>query len=224
MVYMAQDSDFKKIDGNWIYKGQEKEVEIPEYINGELVTDLSGMFDTELGGTKITKLVVKHDKLERFARFLPSRDDTTLPDISEVNTSNVKYAESMFNYSRELTSIDLSSLDLSNMLDMNLAFSACPKLETIDLSSLDTSTLINMELMFIESPKLQKIYARTKEDAERLREQAKKDGISPKFYIREPVEFDFDIRLGSYNIESIFLKDKNGKLNELKAYREKLVE
>lgn len=199
MVYMAKDSDFENDYNYWIYKGQETEVEIPEYINGELVTTTVSMFSPDSGATPVTKVVLRHNH------------------VTDIGCM-------FFDFDGSAPSIDLSEFNTSNVTDMIQMFFGSFKLESLDLSSFDTSNVTNMADMFYECEKLQKIYARTKEDAEKLKAQATKDGISPKFYIREPVEFDFDIRLGSYNIESIYLKDNNGKLLELKAYRTKLVE
>ena len=43
-VYLAQDDDFVKINGNWIYRGSELEIEIPHIIQGEEITAYDYMF------------------------------------------------------------------------------------------------------------------------------------------------------------------------------------
>ena len=37
-VYLAQDSDFVKVNNYWVYRGSELEIEIPHIIQGEIVT------------------------------------------------------------------------------------------------------------------------------------------------------------------------------------------
>lgn len=152
MVYMAQDSDFEKNNGCWVYRGQEKEVEIPEYINGELVTSTAFMF-AQTGSywsTTVTKIVLKHSQVNNMEGMF-SRDNKAEKenlDLSTFNTSNVNNMNSMFrgfNNSSEL--LDLSSFNTSNVIDMGYMFSNC-KSETINVSSFNTSNVRNMGYMF----------------------------------------------------------------------------
>lgn len=225
MVYIAQDSDFEKINNCWIYKGTETEVEIPEYINGELVTSTAFMFDANKGATSVTKVVLRHNHVTTtFAMFYKFNSSAPLLDLSEFNTSNVTDMSNMFRFSFYSGLLDLSGFDTSNVTNMENMFTLNSNLTILDLSNFDISNVTNMSGMFSGCSKLQKIYARTKGDAERLRERAIKCGISPKFYIREKENCDFKIALVNDEIESIFLKDNNGELKELKIYREKIIE
>lgn len=223
MVYLAQDDDFSKSWKYWIYKGKEKEVEIPEYINGELVTNTTNMFNRLSSASSVTKAVLRHNHVTKMSSMFRTLKNLTL-DLSEFDTSSVIDMSEMFIFSSSLESLDLSSFNTGNVTNMDNMFTGCNNLTNLDLSNFDVSNVTNMNDMFSGCSKLQKIYARTKEDAERLKEQATKDGISPKFYICEKENCDFKIALENDEIESIFLKDKNGELKQLKIYREKIIE
>ena len=121
-VYLAQDSDFVNIDGMWIYRGAELEVEIPTHINGELVTSTQNMFNgsSTNQATPVTKVVLKHSKVTNMTSMFFSSSVTTL-DLSSFNTSNVTDMSSMFGYSSART-LDLSSFNTSNITDMSSMF------------------------------------------------------------------------------------------------------
>lgn len=304
MVYLAKDDDFYDFRGDWIYCGGEKEVEIPEYIHGGLVTSTANMFcqSPVVRASPVTKVVLKHNHVTNMSQMFKNCENMTNLDLSEFNTSKVTNMSHMFEWCRqlkipdfsnfdmsnvtdishmfmrcnELTSSDLLNLDTSNVTNMNGTFSECMSLTNFDLSkfntsnvtdmsalfygckyltnfdlsnvdisklqkinvmfmlctdltslnlsNLDTSKITNMENVFRMCNKLKEIYARTKEDAERLKEVLGTNGDSTKFYIREKENCDFKIALGNDEIESIFLKDKNGELKQLKIYREKIIE
>lgn len=225
MVYLAQDKDFKNENGQHIYIGNEKEVEIPEYIDGELVTSTAFMFNSRNGATEVNKVVLKHDRVTTmFAMFAYYNSSAPLLDLLSLNTSNVTDMSSMFRYSDYSGMLDLSGFDTKNVTNMENMFVGNGNATTLDLSSFDMSNVADTINMFSQCSNLKEIYVRTKEDGDKLKATATKSNISPKVLIREPVEFDFDIWLGNYNIESIFYKDKKGQLLELKAYRTKLVE
>ena len=222
MVYLAKDSDFKNVKGLWIYKGDSPEVEIPEYINGELVTSAKSMFNQSYTTMAVNKVVLKHnhvtnmDSMFFLRRNLISLDlssfDTSnvtdmnymfydcrsLPnlDLSSFDTSNVTDMSHMFRGCRDLTSLDLSSFDTSNVTDMSHMFSGCSNLTTLDLSSFDTSNVTDMSYMFSGVNNLKEVYTRTKEDAERLKSRAQLDGRYPKFYYKGKEKIDFEANFG----------------------------
>ena len=68
--------------------------------------------------------------------------------LSGLDTSSVRYMESMFSGCSGLTSLDLSGLDTSSVTDMRYMFDGCSGLTSLDLSDLDTSSVTNMEYMF----------------------------------------------------------------------------
>lgn len=144
-VYIAKDSDFVKINGYWIYKGSELEVEIPKYINGTLVTDCSRMFsgsDT-YNATPVRKVILRH--------------------------ANVTSMESMFLHS-SATTLDLSIFDTSNVTNMMTMF-ANSSATTLDLSSFNISNVTSMASMFYGSTAT-KGYARTQADAQKFNESS----------------------------------------------------
>ena len=73
---------------------------------------------------------------------------TTINNISNLNTSNVKDMSYMFYNCYFLRSLDLSSFDTSNVKDMSYMFGDCNLLTSIDISSFDTSNVIDMSGMF----------------------------------------------------------------------------
>ena len=74
---------------------------------------------------------------------------TTIEFVGEsVNTSNVRYMNSMFKNCEKLTSLNLGSFDTNNVTAMNSMFCACESLTSLDLSSFDTSNVTNMYNMF----------------------------------------------------------------------------
>ena len=140
-VYIAKDSDFVKINNYWIYKGSELEVEIPEYINGTLVTNCIYMFSGHgtYNATPVTKVILRHDNVTNMAYMFYRSSASTL-DLSSFNTSNV--------------------INMAYMLQESSA-------STLDLSSFNTSNVINMAYMFYRSSAI-KGYARTLADAQKF--------------------------------------------------------
>jgi surface protein len=141
-LYLAQDSDFVKVEGRWVYRGAALEVEIPTHINGELVTSTSYMFsgeDSTWQATPVTKVVLNH--------------------------SNVTNMVAMF-WGSTATTLDLSSFDTSNVTDM-MAMFAETSATTLDLSSFNTSSVTSMESIFVEASATIG-YARTQADANKF--------------------------------------------------------
>ena len=125
MVYLAKDSDFKKEDGHWIYIGSEKEVEIPEYINEELVTSTAFMFNTRAGATPVTKVILRHDHVTNmYGTFVYFDSLAPLLDLSNFNTSNVTDMSNMFRYCKS-DAINVSNFDTSNVRNMKYMNADC---------------------------------------------------------------------------------------------------
>ena len=252
MVYLAKDSDFKNEYEEWIYIGSEKEVEIPEYIDGKLVTSTANMFNSLANATIVNKVVLKHNnvtdmngmfmcysssqpldlstfdtsKVTDMSGMFNGYSSSQPLDLANLNTTNVTNMSGMFEGYSSSQPLDLSTFDTSKVTNMSSMFNGCSSLTSLDLSNLDLSSSnaknVSVANMLDGCISLKEVYARTKEDAERLKAQATGDGISPKFYIVER-EY-FKIALGNNKIESVCFKDKNGKLNELKIYRENITE
>ena len=78
-------------------------------------------------------------------------------DLSSMNTNNVMYMNEMFYRCESLTSLDISNFDtgkVTNMIDM---FNYCVYLTTLNLSNFDTSKVTSMNSMFFICSRLQEI-------------------------------------------------------------------
>ena len=75
-------------------------------------------------------------------------------DLSNFNTSQVKFMDYMFYDCYSLAELYLLNLDTSEVIDMNNMFTGCSNLVSLDLSSLDTSNVTRMEEMFSECSSL----------------------------------------------------------------------
>lgn len=140
-VYLDQSGDFFKVNGFWIYRGAELEVEIPTHINGELVTSTHLMFSgsAPYNATPVTKVVLRHSNVITMNGMFSNSRATTL-DLSSFNTLHVTSMFSMFNGS---------------------------KATTLDLSGFDTSKVSNTIAMF-QSSSATTGYARTQADANKF--------------------------------------------------------
>ena len=80
----------------------------------------------------------------------------TLPDISKWDTSNVIYMNSMFCECNSLTSLpDISKWNTDNVTNMDFMFYGCNSLMSLpDISKWNTSNVINMSFMFDECSSL----------------------------------------------------------------------
>ena len=101
-----------------------EDIQLPDNLVTNKVTDLSGMFQN---CTNLKSI-----------------------DVSDFDTSNVTKMNSMFELCRELTTLDMSNFDTSNVTDMNNMFECCASLTELDVSNFDTSKVTNMAFMFGE--------------------------------------------------------------------------
>ncbi len=149
-VYLAQDSDFVKVNNYWVYRGSELEIEIPHTIQGEEVTTYNYMFSGSgsYSATPVTRVVSNNKNITRMIRMFRDSQATSL-DLSNFDTSNVTSMSCMFE-SSSATTLDLSSFDTSNVTDMSSMFESSSA-TTLDLSSFDTSKVTNMVYMFANS-------------------------------------------------------------------------
>ncbi len=92
-------------------------------------------------------------------------------DITNFDTKNVTDMGSMFQNCSSLLSIDLTHFNTGKVKIMIHMFSGCSKLEEIDLSSFDTTKVIEGKeyYMFYDCSSLTTVYARTNDDASRIR-------------------------------------------------------
>ena len=165
-VYLAQDSDFVNVSGNWVYRGAALQVEIPTHINGELVTSTQRMFSgaSAYQATPVTKVILDHSNVTIMGSMFSYSKATRL-DLSSFDTSNVTNMNNMFAWS-SATTLDLSSFNTINVTNMYNMF-PYSKATSLDLSSFDTSNVTDMNNMFNVSSATTG-YARTQADADRL--------------------------------------------------------
>ena len=149
-VYLAQDSDFVKVNNYWVYRGSELEIEIPHRIQGEEITSYTFMFRGlgSYSATPVTR-VVSNNKMVTNMSYTFYESQATSLDLSSFDTSNVTDMRSMFSGS-QATSLGLSNFDTSNVTNMNYMFYNS-KATSLDLSSFDTSNVTNMSYMFAGS-------------------------------------------------------------------------
>ena len=69
-------------------------------------------------------------------------------DVSNFDTSQVTRFYNMFNRCNSLTSLDVSNFDTLNVTDMGGMFRACSSLTNLDVNNFDTSKVIDMSYMF----------------------------------------------------------------------------
>jgi surface protein len=119
-VYLAQDSDFVKVNNRWVYRGSELEIEIPHTIQGEEITSYYNMFNGLMSYVSVTRVVSNNKNITNMGSMFRDSQATSL-DLSNFDTSNVTNMSNMFNGS-EATSLDLSSFDTSNVTNMNSMF------------------------------------------------------------------------------------------------------
>lgn len=78
-------------------------------------------------------------------------------DLSNFDTSNIKYMNQMFCGCSGLKSLDLSNFDTSNVRLMESLFARCSGLTELDLSNFDTSNVTWMASMFVDCSSLTKL-------------------------------------------------------------------
>ena len=87
------------------------------------------------GVTEMTKLFQSCSKLKTL-------------DVSNFDTSNVRYMDNMFSFCFNLKTLDVSNFNTSKVTDMMYMFSYCQNLTTLDLSNFNTSKVTKMTGMF----------------------------------------------------------------------------
>ena len=162
----TQDSDFVKVNGNWVYRGSELEIKIPHVIRGESITSYNYMFSgsSTYNATPVTRVVSDNPSVTSMSSMFSMSKATTL-DLSSFNTSSVTNMSNMFR-SSAATTLDLSSFNTSSVNNMSNMFNSS-KATTLDLSSFNTSSVNSMSYMFYRSAA--KVgYARTQTDANKF--------------------------------------------------------
>lgn len=78
-------------------------------------------------------------------------------DVSHFNTTNTKDMSYMFHGLFSLTSLDLSNFDTVNVTNMSYMLSGITKITTLDLSNINTSNVTDMSGLFCDDYALSKI-------------------------------------------------------------------
>ena len=139
------------------------------YKNFNIIEDRPTWLDMKSDGglnyvnnDKIT--TVKFDKSFSMARptstffwFCGLRKLKTIIGIENLNTSEVKYMNSMFLECCSLTELDLSGFNTANVEDMGSMFWLCSQLKTLDISGFNTANVDYMMAMFSGCSQLESI-------------------------------------------------------------------
>ena len=120
------------------------------YINVKGVTDLSYLFDgcSNLETVDLSDLDTSQVKYMR--RMFRDCSSLTSLDLSGFDTRNVRDMYAMFYNCDSLSNVDIRSFDTSSVYDMSFMFGLCRSLKILNLSNFDTSNVTNMEFMFVK--------------------------------------------------------------------------
>ena len=77
-----------------------------------------------------------------------SKNKLTTIDLSNFDTSGIKYMSHMFHGCSGLTSLDVSNFDTSSVTNMSWMFSSCSSLTSLNVSNWNTSGVTDMSYMF----------------------------------------------------------------------------
>ena len=212
-VYIAEDKDFKDIDGRWVYKGEPLDVDITDFVNNKNLTSIRYMFSgvSKYGATAVKRVVLGKNSVTDMSYMFYGSKATSL-DLSSFDTSSVTDMSYMFRGSLA-TSLDLSSFDTSSVTNMKAVFYES-QATSLDLSSFDTSSVTDMFYMFYFSETTIG-YARTQADADNFNSsRGKPSGL---VFVVKP---SFGA-LNNHKIKSMLHKDSNGMIKQVKTLKYK---
>ena len=130
-----------------------------EYLNTELVTDMSWMFgncksllEINVGSFHTNNVTNMSHMFEGCANekdvFPYSWIGLVFLDLSNFNTSHVTDMSYMFADCSNLERLNMSGFNTSNVTDMSHMFEGCKKIENLDVSMFNTGKVTNMSYMF----------------------------------------------------------------------------
>lgn len=96
----------------------------------------------------ITGLKYLHWLTNMVQMFYNCKALTTLDDISELNTEDVRDMSRMFDGCRKLNNVDLTNFNTTKVTSMDAMFRYCDKLTSVDLSSFKTANTTNISTIF----------------------------------------------------------------------------
>lgn len=140
---LATDEDFKgSKDGEFLYVGDKKFVEIPQAIKGVPITSYNGLF----ASSSVEAVKSTNKNVTNMSGMFRNLKSTSI-DLYELDTSSVTDMALMFEGTR-LNRLDLRTFDTSNVTDMGFMFSASRDLTYLDISNFNTAKVKNMSGMF----------------------------------------------------------------------------
>ena len=125
------------------------------YINGTK-QKYQKFFESSYEGNILIRLEFKTKIKDCSCMFYDCKDIIEI-DLSQLDTENVIYMNSMFSGCWQLKSIDLSSFNTKKLVSMEKIFSHCICLESVNLSSFSGESLLYFENIFRESKHEKKI-------------------------------------------------------------------
>ena len=131
-----------------------KEQEICEYVDVDKLH-----YDPKINKCLTIKLKNLDGIIDYYCMFYNCETLYSLPDISELNTKNVKSFRSMFNGCKSLEWLpDELNWDTSNVTDISLMFKECISLKKLpDISKWNTNNIDNMSGVFEECRSLRSL-------------------------------------------------------------------
>ena len=111
-----------------------------DFSNAKSGTDYYGLSQLFRGCSKLSTLILPptvsfNNSGISLNNMFSSCSSLTSLDLSNFDTTNVKYMYSMFNTCSSLTTLDLSSFNTTNVTDMGYMFNGCSKLSNLTLGT-----------------------------------------------------------------------------------------
>ena len=134
-----------RIDYNYIFNQTKNIVEL---IWDNNLDNCAYMF---YGCSQITEIDLSNfntSKIKYIDHMFGFCSSLTFLNLSNFNTSNIKIMDSLFEHCSSLTSLDLSNFNTSQVTSMRLMFNGCRSLTSLDLSNFNTSLVTDMAYMF----------------------------------------------------------------------------
>ena len=125
---------------------------------GQNIFSTLDRFYAEATTAVIDKSMAKYAPADMTTWFLNCSALTSITGLDNLNTTEVRNMQSLFQGCSSLTSLDLTCFDTSNLINMNGMFAYCSSLKTVDLSSFNTSKVTDMGGLFAYCSDLETIY------------------------------------------------------------------
>ena len=120
----------------------------PTWLDMKSCCDLNYVNNDKITTVKFDKSFSMARPTSTFYWFWGLRKLKTIIGIENLNTSEVKYMNSMFSECCSLTELDVSGFNTANVENMGGMFEGCSQLKTIDVSGFNTANVEGMYVMF----------------------------------------------------------------------------